>query len=482
MGKLLVSQKLNASQTMVSNAFIDLFMPYCNELQLKVYLHVLKSAQAGEDTGIAEIADFCNDSEREVLRALRYWERLNVLGLDYAGGEIPVGVRVNPIPEATQPMAGKLSRFSEGDGASDAAQELSAAGSRPAERIAPELSAAGFMPPEYSAKELPSADLRPLERPVAALSAAGFKPLERSAEELPPAADLRPPECPAQELSAAGSRPAKHIADCTAPESASSGLVPQTAALPAGSPAALPAIEYAGSTRISIPALPEPTAEFAKREYTPEQLSSFEEDKKFSQLLFVAEQYQGRPLMHRDVETLLFLYDVCRLSQELIYFLIEYCMDRGKKDFRYIEAVGLSWAKNGITTKEEALQFSGKYDKLYYEVMRALGRNTEPVKTEADYITRWAKTWGFPRELILEACRKTVLAADSHRFEYCDKILSAWNEKGIRNMAELEQSEKKWREKKDSPSPRRGSAAGAFGRYPQTTYDFNILEKLISNH
>ena len=350
MGKLLVSQRFNASQTLVSNEFIDLFMPYCNELQLKVYLHVLRSAQAGEPTGIAEIADFCNDTEREVLRALKYWERLNVLGLDYSEGEDPVGVRVNPIQEARLPMA--LSRLSE---------EVS-------------------------------------------------EPLQ---------------------------------------------------------PAPIPQ-ESSGS--------------FEKHPYSPEEVNRFSTDEKFSQLLFVAEQYQGRPLTDREVETLLFLYDVCALPQELIAYLMEYCIDRGKKDFRYIEAVGISWAKNGITTREEALQFSGKYDKLFYEVMRALGRSSDPTQVEAEFITRWTKTWGFPRELVLEACRRTVLAADSHRFEYCNKILEAWKDSGIRNLSELELSEKKWREKKAGSTARAKYSANPFNRYPQTTYDFSILEQLISNH
>ena len=75
-----------------------------------------------------------------------------------------------------------------------------------------------------------------------------------------------------------------------------------------------------------------------------------------------------------------------------------------------------------------------------------------------------------------------MLAADSHRFEYCNKILEAWKESGIRNLSELELSEKKWREKKAGSTARAKYSANPFNRYPQTTYDFSILEQLISNH
>ncbi len=359
MGKFLVSQRQDASETMVSNRFLEVYMPFCNELQLKVYLLVLRSAQAGETTGIPEIADLCNDTEREVMRALQYWEKLNVLSLNYGDGPDPVGVQVNPLQEAAAPPAPPSNRIGKPEAA-----ELS--------------------PVRVSAIEVP-------ETPV----------------------------CP----------------------------------------------------------LP-----YEKKDYTDEEIDILQRDEAFCRLLFVAEQYQGRPLMTREVDTLLFLYDVCHLPQELIDYLMEYCIEKGKTDFRYIEAVGLSWAKNGITTKEEALQFSGKYDKFFYSVMKALGKREDITDTEARFITKWTKEWGFSSELIMAACEQTVLSTDSHRLKYCDRILESWKNEGIRSLPQLEEREMKHRGKQAAGSKEKPANNNAFNQYTQTRYDFKRLEALISNH
>ena len=41
-------------------------------------------------------------------------------------------------------------------------------------------------------------------------------------------------------------------------------------------------------------------------------------------------------------------------SDDLIDYLIQYCVDLGKKDFRYIEKVALNWSEEGITTTKQA--------------------------------------------------------------------------------------------------------------------------------
>ena len=72
------------------------------------------------------------------------------------------------------------------------------------------------------------------------------------------------------------------------------------------------------------------------------------------QLLFIAEQYLGRPLTSTDAETLLYLYDEVHLSAELLEYLIEYCVSKGSPSMAYIKKVGLSWAQQNITTVSQA--------------------------------------------------------------------------------------------------------------------------------
>ena len=40
----------------------------------------------------------------------------------------------------------------------------------------------------------------------------------------------------------------------------------------------------------------------------------------------------------------------------MIDYLLQYCVDRGKKDFRYIKKVAENWAESGISTPLQAEQ------------------------------------------------------------------------------------------------------------------------------
>ena len=89
--------------------------------------------------------------------------------------------------------------------------------------------------------------------------------------------------------------------------------------------------------------------------------------------MFIAESYLGKTLSANDVRSILFISDELHFSFDLIDYLLQYCIDRGKKDFRYIEKVAISWAQADITTPTQAQTYAMKYDKDTYVVMNALG-------------------------------------------------------------------------------------------------------------
>mgnify|MGYP000110404848 FL=1 len=61
--------------TVVSNFFIDEYMKDANDAQIKVYLYLLRMMTAGLTTSVSDIADKFNHTEKDVLRALKYWEK-----------------------------------------------------------------------------------------------------------------------------------------------------------------------------------------------------------------------------------------------------------------------------------------------------------------------------------------------------------------------------------------------------------------------
>lgn len=71
------------SVTLVENAFIDQYMPTANGEFVKLYLYLLRCASAGQELSISSIADFFDHTEKDVRRALAYWEKLDVIRLTY---------------------------------------------------------------------------------------------------------------------------------------------------------------------------------------------------------------------------------------------------------------------------------------------------------------------------------------------------------------------------------------------------------------
>ena len=207
----------------------------------------------------------------------------------------------------------------------------------------------------------------------------------------------------------------------------------------------------------------------------------------FKELTFVAETYMGKTLSKTDLDTLIFIKENLNFSNELIEYLLEYCAERGKKSFKYIQTVALSWSGDGITTPEEAQLQTTKFSQRIYAVMNALGKKSEPTNTELNYINRWYEQYGFEADVILEACRRTVLATDRNRFSYCDKILSSWFASGVHHTTDISRADASYQTQKKQGEniPRKVPgyvANNPFLHFKQSDTDYDALEKeLLQN-
>lgn len=349
------------TQTTVSNLFIDEYMADANDAQLKIYLFLIRMMDANLPTSVSDIADKFNYTEKDVVRALRYWEERQLLALDY-----------------------------------DTADNLSAI-------------------------------------KVLALS----NPYE----------------------------------------------VPKTA------PRITPVLSFvrpaAANTGINVKAAVKSNSnkDIQKTKYSVDEMKAFKSSEEIEQLLMVTEQYIGRQLTHSDMETILFIYDKLHFSSDLIDYLIQHCVERDKKDFRYIEKVALSWHEQGITSVKEAQTASRKYDKIVYTIMKSLGKTTNPAPKELEYINKWTKEYGFSPDIIQEACDKTVMNTDTHRFAYADGILIKWYQAGVQRKADIEAADSAFKKQSQSNTCIRRNDTNVtknnFNRFSQNTYDFEQLEQTI---
>ncbi len=110
-------------------------------------------------------------------------------------------------------------------------------------------------------------------------------------------------------------------------------------------------------TRVGLKEMPQkqaPAASLDKPSYTPAQVKAFKEDPAMEELFFIAEAYIGRPLAPGEVRSLMYFRDTLHLSVELIDYLLQYCIDHDKRNFKYMETVARNWAQEGIETPAQA--------------------------------------------------------------------------------------------------------------------------------
>lgn len=91
----------NSGVTLIENIFIDQYMPKANGEFVKLYLYLLRCASAGKELSLSSIADVFDHTEKDVRRALAYWEKLNLLKLQYdAKGSLCDILFLNGSPES----------------------------------------------------------------------------------------------------------------------------------------------------------------------------------------------------------------------------------------------------------------------------------------------------------------------------------------------------------------------------------------------
>lgn len=339
---LKIYQDTLSDVTILSNRFIDEYMADANDAQLKIYLFLLRTIHSGKSTSISHIADYFNFTEKDVLRAIKYWEKKSLLQIDYDADKNPEGIHICALNSSA---------------------------------------------PHQAPKEVKKETIS-----------------------------------------------------------------------------------------IASESLKADSKDFEKPAYTLDELKAFKTNEKTSQILFITEQYLRKPLSPNEAKTMLFISDKLSFSADLIDYLIQYCVERGKKEMRYIEKVAINWAEEGIKTAEQAANYIHKYDKSVYQIMNMLGKTNAPTKTEATYIKKWMDTYGFDQSVIAYACEKTVLATDSNRIKYADGILSNWYQAGVKCLKDV------MKQTPPSKQTMTNNYSNKFNQFQQNNYDYDALEKkLVKN-
>ena len=89
------------SSTCVPNIFIDKYMTGANGEFVKIYLYLIRCMDQSKQTcSISELADVFEHTEKDILRALAYWEKMHLLHLEYDANREVSGISLE-LPHKT---------------------------------------------------------------------------------------------------------------------------------------------------------------------------------------------------------------------------------------------------------------------------------------------------------------------------------------------------------------------------------------------
>lgn len=95
MSALILRNRRQETSTLIDNEFIDKYMIAANGEYVKVYLLLLRHLNNPSFTlSISQLADLLECTEGDIIRALKYWEKENLLSLEYDDANTVVSIEM----------------------------------------------------------------------------------------------------------------------------------------------------------------------------------------------------------------------------------------------------------------------------------------------------------------------------------------------------------------------------------------------------
>lgn len=177
-----------------------------------------------------------------------------------------------------------------------------------------------------------------------------------------------------------------------------------------------------------------------KKSFNSEDL---ENDPEIRQILFIAQRYLGTALNNKAVDTILYWHIDLGMSMDLIDYLMTSTLAAGKCQSRsnimsYMNSIAISWHNNGINSVTAAKDEKKQHSENTLTVKTAFGISGNLVPAQLEFVDKWFNEWHFSKEMVSEACSRTMANISQPNFSYADTILNAWHEKGFTDLSQVE--------------------------------------------
>lgn len=166
-------------------------------------------------------------------------------------------------------------------------------------------------------------------------------------------------------------------------------------------------------------------------------------------------------------------------DEEVMIALFGYCFDRSALHKSYIQRVAEAWYKNNIKTFNDLDTYYEKQEKLKTiasSISKKLGLHRQLTEYEYAYIEKWNIDYKYGLDIIEIALKKTTSKANPS-FDYLDKLLSDWHDRGFKTINEIQNFLSEMKQK--NKNVQKLEKTSGYGKYDQREY--NNLNNLYAN-
>lgn len=219
-----------------------------------------------------------------------------------------------------------------------------------------------------------------------------------------------------------------------------------------------------------------------KQNYTPLQAEALRHDIEIDRAISRVEEILAEPVSPTHLQLILYFMCDVGFSADLLIALYETAVHKGKKKTSYIEAIGISWAKKGIQTAEEAKEEASAFHGRYSLVSRTLGIRESLAPVHREIIDSW-NHFHFSDDIIEEACTRAALqtGGGAKSLRYVSRILKQWNDAGVHNTDDIKKNDENFRNRRRNTS-KSTAKSNAFQNFPQREYsqaEYSSLEQRL---
>jgi len=167
-------------------------------------------------------------------------------------------------------------------------------------------------------------------------------------------------------------------------------------------------------------------------------------------------------------------------DEQVMISLFNYCLERSALHKNYVQTVADSWSKNNIKTYTDLENYYHKFEtlnKMKKLISKKLGLSRSLTQYESAYIEKWIIDFSYSIDIIEIALKRTTSKANPN-FEYLNKLLSDWYDRGFKTSSEIQTFLTDM--KKKTKDIKTLEKKNSYSNYDQRNYD--NLDSLYANN